>query len=102
MDGTMWNAYLLMNNRARAVCLLARREQFQALTEMTVNKLTSATHNQIAKQNKMIENQDRLERLTLGTINLIEKGNIEILQQQDAMRTSQKGVHVSKLNLVHL
>ncbi|KAL0278684.1 UNVERIFIED_CONTAM: hypothetical protein PYX00_000435 [Menopon gallinae] len=93
MDGTMWNAYHMMNNRARAVCLLARRAQFQALTEMTVNKLTSAAQDQILKLNQMMENQDRLERLTLGTINLIEKGNIEILEQQDAMRISQKGIN---------
>lgn len=39
MDGETWNAYHLITNRAKAVCMATRHEQFRGLTELTVNKL---------------------------------------------------------------
>lgn len=39
MDGETWNAYHLITNRAKAVCVATRHEQFRGLTELTVNKL---------------------------------------------------------------
>lgn len=39
MDPDTWNSYLLMSNRARAVCYSIRQAQFRGLTELTVNKL---------------------------------------------------------------
>lgn len=88
----MWNAYHMMNNRARAVCLAARRAQFQALSEMTVNKLMSTAHDQINRMNTMIEGQERLETLTTDTLSAVEKGNIALLTQQERLRISQQGI----------
>lgn len=39
MDSDTWNAYHLVTNRAKAVCVAIRQDQFRGLTEMTVNKL---------------------------------------------------------------
>lgn len=39
MDGETWNAYHLITNRAKAVCVATRHDQFRGLTELTVNKL---------------------------------------------------------------
>jgi hypothetical protein len=47
MDPVIWNAYHLMNNRARAVCYAARNQQFRALSEMTVNKLMDSAPSQL-------------------------------------------------------
>lgn len=47
MDAETWNAYHIMNNRARAVCYASRQQQFRALAEMTVNKLMSTAHDHI-------------------------------------------------------
>jgi hypothetical protein len=43
----MWNAYHLMKNRDRAICYAARKQQFQALSEMTVNKLMDSIQGQL-------------------------------------------------------
>lgn len=42
MDPDTWNAYHLITNRAKAVCVAVRHQQFRGLTEMTVNKLMSS------------------------------------------------------------
>lgn len=42
MDSDTWNAYHLITNRAKAVCVATRHEQFRGLTEITVNKLMSS------------------------------------------------------------
>lgn len=39
MDSDTWNAYHLITNRAKAVCMAIRQEHFRSLTEITVNKL---------------------------------------------------------------
>ena len=90
----MWNAYHMMNNRARAVCLAARRAQFQALSEMTVNKLMTTAHDQIKRMNTMIEGQERLETLTTGTLSAVEEGNSALMIQQEKLRTTQRGIQV--------
>jgi hypothetical protein len=47
MDPVMWNTYHLMKSRDRAVCYAARKQEFQALSEMMVNKLMDTTHSQL-------------------------------------------------------
>ena len=91
----MWNAYHLMNNRARAVCLAARRAHFQILSEMTINKLMTTAHNQIEKMTSLMEGQEKLESLTLSTIGSIEQGHQKLMEQQENFKKSQKTVHVS-------
>lgn len=42
MDSDTWNAYHLITNRAKAVCVATVSDQFRGLTEITVNKLMSS------------------------------------------------------------
>lgn len=42
MDSDTWNAYHLITNRAKAVCVAIRQEQFRGLAEITVNKLMNS------------------------------------------------------------
>lgn len=88
----MWNAYHMMNNRARAVCLTARRSQFHALSEMTVNKLMSTAHEQINKMVSLQQGQERLETLTSGTLASVQQGNIALMEQQNKLRATQQGI----------
>lgn len=97
MDANVWNAYHLMNNRARAVCLATRRAQFQALSEMTINKLMSTAHDQIYKMTYILDGQEKLENLTLGTLNSIEKGHNQVMKQQENIHNAQKTVHVCSI-----
>lgn len=46
MDPDTWNSYHLMSNRARAVCFMARQQQFRAMSELTVNRLMQQAHEQ--------------------------------------------------------
>lgn len=95
MDANMWNAYHLMNNRARAVCLVARRSQFQALSEMTVNKLMATAHDQIKKMTGLLEGQEKLEELTQGTLQSVEKGHATLIEQQNTLKDSQNKIQVT-------
>ncbi|CAG2055433.1 unnamed protein product [Timema podura] len=66
MDAIMWNTYHLMNNRALAVCHSVKNMQFRALNEMTVNKLMTAAHDQLAsmeslKQDKLFSMQHNIK-----------------------------------------
>jgi hypothetical protein len=47
MDPVMWSTYHIMNNRARAICYAARKQDFRALLEMAVNKLMDSVHSQL-------------------------------------------------------
>ncbi|KAK6643619.1 hypothetical protein RUM43_005129 [Polyplax serrata] len=103
MDANMWNAYHLMNNRARAVCLVARRSQFQALSEMTVNKLMATAHDQIKKMTGLLEGQEKLEELTQGTLESVEKGHATLIEQQNTLKDSQNKIQdFMKFNLEQL
>lgn len=47
MDPTIWNAYQIVSNRARAICYATRQQQFRLKTEYTVNNLLSTTQEQM-------------------------------------------------------
>lgn len=47
MDGTTWNGYQIVNNRARALCYATQHQQFRRMTEVTVNQLMSQAHGQL-------------------------------------------------------
>lgn len=49
MDSDTWNAYHLVTNRAKAVCVASRQEQFRGLTELTVNKLMHSGEYQLER-----------------------------------------------------
>ncbi|XP_049944775.1 protein brambleberry-like isoform X2 [Schistocerca serialis cubense] len=82
MDADMWNAYHLMNNRARSVCYAARQQQFRAAAEMTVDRLFEATRQQVSAMDSLKSEQERLGQLTEGTL---ERQEV-LLQQQHGLR----------------
>ena len=53
MDPTVWNAYQIVSNRARAICYAARQQQFRMKTEMTVNTLVHTTQGQLMAMKKI-------------------------------------------------
>uniref|UniRef100_A0A2C9LA78 Uncharacterized protein n=1 Tax=Biomphalaria glabrata TaxID=6526 RepID=A0A2C9LA78_BIOGL len=53
MDGTSWNSYQIVGNRARAMCYATQQVQFRRLTELTVSQLVSATMDQIKSLNDL-------------------------------------------------
>lgn len=53
MDATVWNAYQIVSNRARAVCYAARQQQFRMRTELTVNALVHTTQDQLVSMKRM-------------------------------------------------
>ncbi|XP_031618786.1 protein brambleberry-like [Contarinia nasturtii] len=82
MDSDTWNAYHLITNRAKAVCVATRHEQFRGLTEITVNKLMSSAQHQIIMLKKLSENQNELHELTSQAMDDFTKKNEKVIDQQ--------------------
>ncbi|XP_044007737.1 protein brambleberry-like [Aphidius gifuensis] len=93
MDPDTWNAYHLMNNRARGICLSARNTQFRALTEITVNKLMESSQSQIKAFDTLKENQERLEMKTIEALMSLSEGNKILLDQQEHLKDAQASAH---------
>lgn len=89
MDPDTWNSYLLMSNRARAVCYSIRQAQFRGLTELTVNKLMDTAHEQISIMTRLKDGQFKIEKATSETIDKVVKGNEALKKQQDDIRQAQ-------------
>lgn len=128
MDSDTWNAYHLITNRAKAVCVATRHEQFRGLTEITVNKLMASgklytsllnyavtafvfefslflhtAHNQIVMMKQLSENQDTLRDLTAQAIDeLTEKNEHVIDQQKQILQVSNSHRAIVESNLHEL
>lgn len=94
MDANMWNAYHLISNRARAVCLASRKSQFQALSEMTVNKLMLSAQEQIRQMKNLQDGQERLESMAVDTITSLDEGHKVLMSQQEKLRITNQGMQV--------
>jgi len=94
MDPNTWNAYHMMSNRARAVCLSSRRAQFQAQSEITVNKLLTTAQEQVAKMASLQEGQEELEAMTAQTMGVVRESNVNIMIQQEKMKNTQQALQV--------
>lgn len=132
MDSDTWNAYHLITNRAKAVCVATRHEQFRGLTEITVNKLMTSgmfnrrrigvneymnikqnnlcnilsAQNQIQMMKELSKNQDVLRSLTSQAIDhfddLAEKNEKVIDQQKEILKVSSSHRAVVENNLHEL
>ncbi|PNF16473.1 Protein brambleberry [Cryptotermes secundus] len=103
MDPDMWNAYHLMNNRARAVCYAARNQQFRALSEMTVDKLMDSAHSHLNTMDSLKEDHQKLESLTASTLEAVSYGHQSLMDQQEKLRVTQHSIQDSvSLNLREL
>ncbi|XP_065336993.1 protein brambleberry-like isoform X1 [Cloeon dipterum] len=74
MDQETWNSYQLMNNRARSLCVALRTAQFNAMTEMTINKLMASTKGHIESLQALKAEQ---ETMSTSTDELVNKLNLE-------------------------
>ena len=66
MDGTMWNAYQIVSNRARAICYATRQQQFRMKTEHTVNQLVHTTEEQLEAMRDIEVNMSTSQYLVPG------------------------------------
>nr|CAD7431019.1 unnamed protein product [Timema monikensis] len=92
MDAIMWNTYHLMNNRALAVCHSVKNMQFRALNEMTVNKLMTAAHDQLASMESLKESQVKVQMMTSNTLESVAKNNTVLMSQQDKLFSMQHNI----------
>nr|CAD7440868.1 unnamed protein product [Timema bartmani] len=92
MDAIMWNTYHLMNNRALAVCHSVKNMQFRALNEMTVNKLMTAAHDQLASMESLKESQVKVQTMTSNTLESVAKNNTVLMSQQDKLFSMQHNI----------
>lgn len=83
MNGDTWNAYHLMTNRAKAVCMSVLQDQFRGLTELTVNKLMSTAHEQLKLSKLISENQNELHEFSNTAFEEISEKNSKVMSQQN-------------------
>ncbi|ENN76300.1 protein brambleberry [Dendroctonus ponderosae] len=89
MDSDTWNSYLLMSNRAKAVCYMIRKSQFTALGEHTVNKLMEASQNQLGVLEKISTNQENILGVAEKTSESLAKGQNTLFEQQKDLEKAQ-------------
>lgn len=89
MDSDTWTSYHLMSNRARAVCYSIRQAQFRGLAEHTVNRLMNTAQDQLSLLGKIANEQRNLHDLAEDTFLAVEKGNENIMEQQQDIRMAQ-------------
>lgn len=89
MDQIAWNSYLLMTNRARAVCYSVRQSQFRGLTEHTINRLMSAAKNQLGTLSKIAEDQENIQSIAQNTLQSVTIGQQEMVEQQKNLQKAQ-------------
>ncbi|GFR64197.1 brambleberry [Elysia marginata] len=86
MDGTTWNSYQIVGNRARAMCYAAQQIQFRRLTEGTVNRLVSAASLQLKAMDDLKSQQETLNSLTSETVRKLSDSQQDLLSSQSALR----------------
>ncbi|XP_059146093.1 protein brambleberry-like [Physella acuta] len=92
MDGTTWNSYQIVGNRARAMCYATQQLQFRRLTEITVNQLVSAATDQIQSLNDLKTGQEQLQSLTSETVRKLYESQQDLLSTQHALREAHDDV----------
>lgn len=100
MDPNTWNVYHQITNRAKAICVSTRQDQFRGLTELTVNKLMQAAQSQLNMMKDLLDNQNRL--------NQINKENIDEINENDAKTKAKmeeyqiKSIELAEKHKAHL
>ncbi|KAK3705501.1 hypothetical protein RRG08_041375 [Elysia crispata] len=86
MDGTTWNSYQIVGNRARAMCYATQQVQFRRLTEGTVNRLVSAASLQLKAMDDLKSQQETLNSLTSETVRKLSESQQDLLSSQHSLR----------------
>uniref|UniRef100_A0A1B6FLW8 Protein brambleberry n=1 Tax=Cuerna arida TaxID=1464854 RepID=A0A1B6FLW8_9HEMI len=92
MDDETWNAYHIINNRARAVCYATRQQQFRLLSEMTVNKLMSSALKQVTSMESLKELQKELNLLASETMSSLKEGQKGMADQNSGIQLTQRKI----------
>ncbi|KAK0063763.1 protein brambleberry [Biomphalaria pfeifferi] len=92
MDGTSWNSYQIVGNRARAMCYATQQVQFRRLTELTVSQLVSATMDQIKSLNDLKLGQEQLHSITAETVRKLYESHQDLLTTQIALKEAHEDV----------
>ncbi|ELT87036.1 hypothetical protein CAPTEDRAFT_223313 [Capitella teleta] len=95
MDATVWNAYQIVSNRARAVCYAARQQQFRMRTEMTVNTLVETAESQLLSMLRMEESQRELKTATEDTLDVVHRGQERIVAAHGHLERTQAQISSS-------
>lgn len=97
MDGSTWNAYHLMNNRARAMCYATQQEHFRKMTEMTVTKLALSAKGQLRAMENLEKGQETLHSLTTDTVQKLYESQQDLLGTHRELQLAHQDVmdHVS-------
>ena len=69
----MWNAYHIVSNRARSVCYATRQQQFRRQTELSVNKLSSSMHEQLAAVQEIASGHEQIQTLAKDSMETMQK-----------------------------
>ncbi|KAK3104672.1 hypothetical protein FSP39_007514 [Pinctada imbricata] len=92
MDGPTWNAYQIVGNRARAMCYATQQDQFRKMTEMTVNDLSQAAHDQLQSLDQLKHGQEILHSLTSETVRQLYESQKELLGTHQQLRIAHENV----------
>uniref|UniRef100_A0A0B7ARD3 Protein brambleberry n=1 Tax=Arion vulgaris TaxID=1028688 RepID=A0A0B7ARD3_9EUPU len=92
MDGTTWNSYQIVGNRARAMCYAAQQLQFRKLTEITVNRLATVAGEQVKSLNDLKAGQEQLHSLTAETVRKLYESQQDLLSTQLSLREAHEGI----------
>ncbi|KAH9489374.1 hypothetical protein Btru_056524 [Bulinus truncatus] len=92
MDGTSWNSYQIVGNRARAMCYATQQVQFRRLTELTVSHLVSAATDQIKSLNDLKLGQEQLHSITSETVRKLYESQQDLLTTQIALKEAHEDV----------
>ncbi len=68
MDASTWNAYHIISNRARSVCLATRQEHFKRQTEVAVNQLSVSTLHQLSAVRELAVSHQEIKALTQDSL----------------------------------
>lgn len=85
-----WNSYNEVIAEAKQICLAIRQDQFRGLTEITINKLASSTHQHLDLMERLQNSQKLLEKATLNSLDEITDSHLKLLdQQQEVLKMSE-------------
>lgn len=82
MDSQIHKIYSYMAQRAVGICSALKQDQFRAMTEMTINRLTQAAQSQLTAMHEALTNQRRLNELEIANMREFNENGGKIKESQ--------------------
>ena len=92
MNPDTWNAYHIMSNRARSVCLSVRQLQFRRQTEMAVNRLSQSTLEQLAAVQELAHSHMEIREMATSSLKSVREQQGVLLEHQEKMMVAHESV----------